>query len=140
MTKKFALVFGVIGISLFLILDSGKNYKKIYSEILDETRSFLVHLPEGYENSTKRYPVLYMLDGGDLALHSKYISRYSKAVSTLKELDYTKMPEIILVGIANTDRQRDMLPVKIDLYPSGGGLPKRFPLLHPGGVAFCRKT
>ena len=143
MIKKIALVFGIViltGLSMLFILDSGKNYEKIYSEILDETRPFLVHLPEGYENSTKRYPVLYMLDGGDRKVHSKDIPRYSQAVSTLKQLDYTKIPEMILIGVANTDRQRDMLPVKIDLFASGGGADKFLKFLEDELIPYVNRN
>jgi enterochelin esterase-like enzyme len=34
----------------------------IHSEILGDDRSFIVNLPEGYESTELRYPVLYVLD------------------------------------------------------------------------------
>ena len=105
---------------LFLFLLRDKNYIKIHSIPLSETRKFLVHLPEGYDSSTRRYPVLYMLDGGDVRIFSKDISRYSKAMTTLKNLDHSKYPEMILIGIANTNRMRDMLPIIAEESGTGG--------------------
>jgi len=122
--KKYVQIGGVIFfimISWYFIKTSGKDYKKIPSKVLGETRSFLVHLPEGYETSKKRYPVLYLLDGGDIKVHSGDVPAYTRAVNTLKKMADTKMPPLILVGVANTNRLRDMLPVKIRIYLDGGG-------------------
>lgn len=33
------------------------KYKKIFSKVLKEERTILVHLPEGYEKSKHKYPV-----------------------------------------------------------------------------------
>jgi uncharacterized protein len=122
--KKYVQTAGLIIliiVSWYFLRISGQDYKKIHSNILEETRAFLVHLPEGYETSNERYPVLYLLDGGNVKIHSRDITHYTRAVATLKELANTKMPKLILVGIANTNRTRDMLPVKVNLFLDGGG-------------------
>ncbi len=36
---------------------------QVHSEVLGEDRPVLVHMPRGYDQSTTRYPVLYVLDG-----------------------------------------------------------------------------
>ncbi len=78
----------------------------IQSEILNETRAFLISLPEDYETSDKEYPVLYRLDG--------YYSLLLETVGTVHRLVYHEeiTPEMIVVLIKNTDRMRDMWPLR----------------------------
>lgn len=118
---QISAVLLIIALVLLFTLKPAANSIRIYSKTLDENRTILVHLPKGYETSGKKYPVLYLLDGGDVKMHSRDIPPYSAAVATLEQLDYSKMPEMILIGIANTDRTRDMIPVKIKMYSSSGG-------------------
>jgi predicted Zn-dependent protease len=42
----------------------GKKFE-IHSKVLNETRSLLIATPEGYDQATERYPVLYVLDGDE---------------------------------------------------------------------------
>lgn len=86
----------------------------LYSDILDEERSLWVHLPTGYEISPGKYPVLYVLDGGA-------ISRFSKVTGTAEGLAFGNVPRMIIVGIKNTDRERDMFPMKTEDDPTSGG-------------------
>ena len=74
----------------------------IYSEILDEERILEIHLPKGYEGSDKTYPVLYLLD-------SPY--NFSHTVGSVEYLYLNRLiPEMIVVGIRNTQRNRDLSP------------------------------
>lgn len=91
----------------------------LHSEILGEDRTVLVRVPESYNRWTQRYPVLYMLDG-ELPLFTSHAG----VIIQLSEWE-SRIPEMILVGIPNTDRPRDMLPVGIDL-PNGQ--------IHGGGA------
>ncbi len=86
----------------------------LYSDILDEERSLWIHLPTGYEISPGKYPVLYVLDGGA-------ISRFSKVTGTAEGLAFGIVPRMIIVGIKNTDRERDMFPMKTEDDPTSGG-------------------
>jgi predicted alpha/beta superfamily hydrolase len=87
---------------------------KIHSEILGETREILVRLPESYHGSNKIYPVLYMLD-------ANYTPFFVNDVFTIEYMKYIQqVPEFIIVGIYNTNRDRDMIPVKIPERDSGG--------------------
>ena len=81
---------------------------QIESEALGETRDIFIHLPEGYERSEKRYPVLYVLDAEDV---------FSYAVGAVDFLSTARMPEMIVVGIPNTNRERDLW---VNLEPDGG--------------------
>jgi uncharacterized protein len=92
------------------------------SAVLGEEREVFVRTPPGYERDGQRYPVLYMTDGDAHLLHT------SGTVSFLARNN--RMPEMIVVGIPNTDRTRDLSPTHIGQQPgnpnarlrtSGGG-------------------
>lgn len=83
------------------IIPIGK-YVKLFSKILNEERTLLISLPEGYENSKQNYPVLYVLDG--------YAGSLVNAVAAAQLSQRSYMPEMIIVAIKNTNRNRDMLP------------------------------
>lgn len=90
------------------------NYRIIESKILGEQRRILVHLPEGYESSTLRYPVVYHLYGDYV------MSYFAEAASVLERLYNNKaIPQVILIGVDNTDRYRDLRPLKPDGSPGG---------------------
>ncbi|WP_160112120.1 alpha/beta hydrolase-fold protein [Aquimarina sp. AU58] len=75
----------------------GKNVV-IPSKILDEERKIQIFLPEGYDGSSKKYPVVYILDGQRLFLHAVSVSQ------SFKKFKLT--PEYITVGITNTYPKR----------------------------------
>lgn len=82
------------------------------SEILQENRSIIIHLPDKYEDSQKSYPVLFRLDGNeDIMLET---------LAVVNRLTYSDeiLPEMILVAIENTDRNKDMWPCNTEYYPS----------------------
>ncbi len=74
----------------------------VHSAILDEDRKILIGLPEGYEQSTDPYAVLYLLDGDGHFHHT------TGTISFLA--GNNKMPGLIVVGVTNTDRNRDLTP------------------------------
>jgi predicted alpha/beta superfamily hydrolase len=121
-TNKYRMVIGVpvfLVLTFFLFIEKDKGKSSLYSQVLDERRHIQVYLPEGYESSDTRYPVLFHLDGGSTKLHSRYIPHYNRAIETLKKLHLSN--DIILVGVANANRSRDMLPVKSKWNFDGGG-------------------
>jgi predicted alpha/beta superfamily hydrolase len=74
----------------------------IYSKILDEERTLDIYLPKNYDESDKTYPVLYLLDS---------FYNFSHAVGTVEYLLLNELiPEMIIVGIRNTRRNRDLTP------------------------------
>ncbi|MBC8153042.1 MAG: alpha/beta hydrolase [Bacteroidetes bacterium] len=89
----------------------------LHSGILGEDRSILIYKPAGYAESTASYPVLYLLDGHAHLFHVGGLVNYMATLG--------RMPKLLIVGIANTDRGRDMTPKPqqgIDKdFPSGGG-------------------
>jgi predicted alpha/beta superfamily hydrolase len=79
-------------------------YRRIHSNLLQEDRTLLVRLPEDYQRSDKRYPVLYKLDG--------YKDVFLQTAATVQYLvdRIDRFPDHIVVAIENTDRNRDMFP------------------------------
>ena len=72
------------------------------SEILDEERTLMVYLPRNYQQTTALYPVLYLLDGR---------SRFAHTAGTIEALARIgRIPEMIIIGVTNTDRTRDLTP------------------------------
>lgn len=91
------------------------------SDVLGEDRTVLIRTPIGYETNKVSYPVLYMTDGdghmGHTAGTIDFLSRNGR------------ISELIVVGVTNTDRTRDLTPVKSGdknatgevLFPTSGG-------------------
>ncbi len=70
----------------------GSSYS-IKSDILKEDRQIQIFIPESYNKTDKKYPVLYMLDGQRL---------FPFGVSLLKSFtQFKQTPEFIIVGITN---------------------------------------
>ncbi len=80
---------------------------------LGEERVMSIYLPEAYEQSLQKYPVLYVLDGNAHFHHA------SGAVHFLSDLGY--IPQMIVVAIQNVDRNRDFTPVHVDNVLTSGG-------------------
>jgi uncharacterized protein len=87
----------------------------IHSKVLGEERALLVRTPRGYEQGSDRYPVLYLTDG------DRNIGHTAATVQFLAENG--RMPEMIIVGIANTDRTRDLTPSRASLDEGGREIP-----------------
>lgn len=98
----------------------------VYSQILKEPRQIWVYTPgdnRGPAFAPQRYPVLYLLDGD---------GHFSSVVGMIQQLTKVNgnslFPEMIVVGILNTDRTRDLTPTHIFSDP---------PMMGP---AFSRTT
>lgn len=87
----------------------------ISSKILNEKRKIWIHLPKSAQNTgfaKQKYPVVYLLDAE---------GHFSSVVGIIEELSEvngnTNCPEMIVVGITNTNRNRDLTPThsEIDL-------------------------
>lgn len=98
----------------------------ITSTILGEQRRIWVYVPDQLSNnSSQRYPVVYLLDGE---------GHFSSVVGMLQQLSTggnNNCPKMIVVAILNTNRTRDLTPTHVDAdppyldslsaKPSGGG-------------------
>jgi predicted alpha/beta superfamily hydrolase len=84
----------------------------LYSGVLKEQRKVWVYVPNMKagipQNNGQRYPVVYLLDGD---------GHFESVVGMIQQLSQvngnTVVPEMIVVGIPNTDRTRDLTPTKI---------------------------
>jgi len=89
----------------------------IKSAVLGEERIVLVRTPAGYESNKVSYPVLYMTDGDGHMGHT---------ASTIEFLTQNgRISDLIVVGVTNTDRTRDLTPAKSTDKDPAGNL--RFP-------------
>ena len=97
----------------------GATALKINSAVLGEERTILVRVPAGYETNKQRYPVLYMTDG------NAHIGHTSSTIEFLARNG--RMSELIVVGITNTDRTRDLSPTHVTTTVAGGNSALQFP-------------
>ncbi len=90
---------------------------KFHSNILNEDRTINISLPEGYEKSTKKYPVLYMLDAQWNFNHT------AQNLGWLSNSDIKSIPQTIVVGIVTGGdrREHDLTPTPGDSHKGGGG-------------------
>jgi hypothetical protein len=87
--------------------------RRHYSNILKEERTYWIHFPASYfskDLQPARYPVMYLLDGD---LFFTEVSGVIHALSDRIPFNYV-IPELILVGVNNTDRNRDLTPTNSD--------------------------
>jgi hypothetical protein len=73
---------------------------QLRSESMGAMRSYLVHRPPNYDISNARYPVLIVLDGNEHFQHA------SATVDFLAGAG--RIPPMLVVGIPNADRRRDL--------------------------------
>jgi predicted alpha/beta superfamily hydrolase len=129
---KFVLGQGLPEISSETEFSIGKTLH-INSTILEEERILNIYLPNGYsEDSSKIYPVIYLLDGSkdEDFIHVSGIVQFG-SFSWINMI-----PESIVVGISNVDRKRDFT------YPSQNLLDqKEFPTTGASGkfIEFIKK-
>ncbi len=86
----------------------------IYSESLREVRQFYVQLPPSYQqNSDRKYPVCYILDGEILLPTVHNVQQFYSGGF---------MPEMVLIGIVNDhDRTKNLTTSKIEENAATGG-------------------
>jgi predicted alpha/beta superfamily hydrolase len=142
--RKVFLIILSIGISVswlqtlpsptFVGNESNKATIKIYSQILEEERTISVSLPNGYETSERIYPVLYILDAEGETL-------FPKCVSTVMDLNAKGIvPEMIVVGIWNTNRNRDMIPESVSHRPGSGGSDHFLSFIHNELMPYIKRN
>jgi len=74
------------------------------SKVMAEQRRVIVWTPAHYAEGTRAYPVLYLTDAD---------RQFGHTVTTVEFLSRNgRMPPMIVVGLFNTDRTRDLTPYK----------------------------
>ena len=131
MTKQKNCAIPAAGAALFILLlhalllafppsrtePTGREEIKqtIFSRSLQEERTISVSLPIGDEAGSKRYPTLFVLD-------AESRKGWTEALSTVENLySAGTIPQMIVVGIWNTVRNRDMIPAAVAHRPESGG-------------------
>jgi len=108
---KFIFYTFFIGCFIFIdhsnasqLLDSIPSHEtfSIQSKNIGETRTINIWLPEIYNTTTDSLPIMYMLDGG---LNEDFPHIANTLDKLIKE---KKISPLILVGIENTQRRRDL--------------------------------
>jgi len=137
-SKQLGKAVSVLGAMLLFVLVAAPAFAQSYadagatgittstlkSSVLGEDRVILIRTPVGYEASKRAYPVLYMTDG------NAHIGHTASTVEFLARNG--RMSEMIVVGIVNTDRTRDLSPTKPSAvgatgapqFPTAGGADK----------------
>lgn len=119
LTRVFALLVLICSSASAQQVPPGVTALKINSAVLGEERTILVRVPPGYDTNKLRYPVIYMTDG------NAHIGHTSSTVEFLARNG--RMSEMIVVGIINTDRTRDLSPTHVKTTVAGGGSALQFP-------------
>ncbi|MGZ3874828.1 MAG: alpha/beta hydrolase, partial [Mucilaginibacter sp.] len=139
MIKKFCvlLMLPVVLAGSVLNISSAQDLPgqrdSVNSAILKEKRVIQVVLPQKYkQGSTDKYDVLYVLDGD---WNTKLVSQVQRFME-----DEAKMPPAIIVGILNTDRDRDFLPTHVADNKTSGGADKFLSFLKNELIPYVDKT
>jgi predicted alpha/beta superfamily hydrolase len=77
--------------------------RSFHSAILNEDRELQIALPDTYGRTAIAYPVLFVLDGSSHILHASATTRFLASARS-------RIPEMIVVALPNTNRNRDMTP------------------------------
>jgi predicted alpha/beta superfamily hydrolase len=105
----------------------------INSTILKEKRCFQVVLPAGYKpESGKKYDVIYVLDGD---WNTKLLSEVEQLLG-----DEGRIPHSIIIGILNTDRDRDLLPTHNAGNRTSGGADQFLSFMKNELIPYINKT
>lgn len=153
--EKIFFVFALL-LSLQTVSSQNKTNKKqaeskpfilgqiqeIDSKILAEKRILNIYLPDGYNaKDTLKYPVIYLLDGSadEDFIHVVGLVQYN----TFPWID--RIPQSIVVGIANINRKRDLTsPATVEILkqqmPSQGGSEKFIAFLEKELQPFIEKN
>jgi hypothetical protein len=95
----------------------------VHSNILNEDRKVWVRLPVSLPGSDNRHPVLYITDAGE------NVNEIGMVIDFLSGNDF--IPPLIVVGITNPDRVRDLTPTHGDVVNPDGSVEK---YAHSGGA------
>ena len=88
---------------------------QLESKVMSERRNILVRTPDSYARGSRAYPVLYLTDGDRQIAHTAAVVDFLAREG--------RMPEVIVVGISNTDRTRDLTPTKVERMGEGFATP-----------------
>lgn len=139
---KNKLLLSLIFIICFSFVIFGQNppiasvvhtQHRINSQILGEERSILVRVPANYERTDEKFPVIYMLDA--------HPPQNAMMVGIIEQQVWgSVMPEMIVVGIQNTQRVRDMTPTAVTGRAGSGGSGKFLEFIEKEVISMVEKN
>src|SRR5688572_8739919 len=143
MTKKFSLLSFVIPFVFCLsfsilaqnqqIASAVHTQHKINSTALGEERTILVRVPPNYGRTDEKFPVVYMLDA--------HAPQNAMMVGIIEQQVWGGvMPEMIVVGIQNTQRVRDMTPSAVEDRAGSGGAEKFLTFIEKEVIPMIEKN
>jgi predicted alpha/beta superfamily hydrolase len=106
---------------------------KINSQVLGEERTILVRVPANYDRTPARFPVVYMTDA-----HPPYNALMAGIIE--QQAWGGVMPEMILVGIQNTNRSRDLTPTDDGKGGAVGGAAKFLQFIETEVIPLVEKN
>lgn len=84
-------------------------------------------------NNPKKYPVIFLLD-------AEFIAVLIKDIGTINLMAGRDIPELIIIGVENTNRNRDTFPVKIPNRENTGGADKFLDFFQQELIPYVDKT
>lgn len=96
-----ALLFAATPLAAQTPVSVGDTFT-VTSPVMGKDRELNVLLPEGYEAEETRYPIIYVLDGGQAQDFPAYATMIRQAIMD------GQMQPVIVVGIASEDRQNEL--------------------------------
>ena len=103
----------------------------IQSIFLGEERVISIYLPDNYEATSQKYPVLYLLDGTTHFQHAIAATAFLSRGGII--------PQMIVISVHNTDRNRDFSPVHTERIPTSGGAEKFLNFLSDELIPFINE-
>jgi uncharacterized protein len=110
----FSLFFSVLFATSFAQLQNKSitigTIETVHSEILNEERNVLIYVPQNFGDiyAKQAYPVVYVMDG------EAHFNSVVGIVEQLSQINGNRiLPQMIVVGIANTNRMRDLSPSQL---------------------------
>ncbi|HTE01884.1 MAG TPA: alpha/beta hydrolase-fold protein [Mucilaginibacter sp.] len=105
----------------------------ISSAVLKEKRHINVVLPDNYKpGSAEKYDVIYVLDGDENTRLMDDIRHFIQSENF--------MPPVIIVGVMNTDRNRDLTPTHENGFDTSGGAGNFLAFLKNELIPYITKT
>ena len=98
-------------------IEGGEQFT-LQSKIPGEDRAVFVSLPLSYGRTEESYPVLYLTD-------AQWQFEHTRATAAFLARNRL-IPELIVVGVTNTDRTRDLYATRADFKQGGRAIP--FPI------------
>jgi predicted alpha/beta superfamily hydrolase len=123
---RLRVVFTLLSVCLASIASLAQNLAPtaperivVHSNVLNEDRPILVRMPAQAPGARSKYPVLYLTDGDG------HINEVGGIVDFL--VAHNRCSPLIIVGIPNTDRNRDLTPTHADMKGPDGAVTQPMP-------------